>query len=132
MSVKNLLQSIIPTLRVVQIGLETLDTNDTGLDDAAAKQINGGVVAIQAYLDSFPASTIAKGYAETKAFCDNVLNSLEIILASDISRDEKRAQAVSLLASLTDDSKLYPAKKGKDGDLIDKTLTQVRAKIELI
>lgn len=132
MSVRNILQSIMPSLRIVQIGLETIDTNDTGLDDAAAKQINGGLVAIQAYLDSFPVSTIAKGYEQTKAFCDNVLNSIDVIAVSDLDRVEKVRQVTVLVDTLTDDSLIYPAKKGKDGDKLTQTIVKAKAKLELL
>lgn len=131
MSTKTLLQSIVPTLRVVHIALASLDTNDTGLDDITAREILAASNAIQAYLDSFPQGVkIAQGYTEIKAFCDNALNSLNIVIESDSPIGQKLAQAQNIVNSLTDDSQIYPAKKGKDGELLQKTIKTASEKLE--
>lgn len=132
MALKEILNSILPTLTIAQIALETLDTNTTGFDDDAAKQVSGLRSAIAGYLNSLPQDTAARGYVQIKAFCDNVLNSLEIIIESDLPKTEKVKQAQSLVNDLTDDTKVFPARKGKDGAYLQAAIRTAHEKLTIL
>lgn len=129
MSLKTILTTINPQIRLAGILLSAIDANNTGLDDAASAQALALANAIDAYLNSFPASTIAKGYEATKAFCDNVLNSMDIVLASEATKSEKLTQCHALFNSLNDTTQIYQSKKGKDADYLNNAKVSGRAKL---
>lgn len=129
--VKILLNTIIPTVSLAAVLLENLDTNTTGLDDETAKLMQQFTKSAKALIASLPESTIARGFEQTKAFCDNVKNTVTVIIASDIPTSNKRFQCQILLDDLSDSSKIWQAKKGKDADYLTRTKTDVQRLIDL-
>lgn len=133
MAIKDVLKTVIPTLRIVQISLASLDANDSGLDDAAAQNLLAGINAVQAYLDSFPQGTsVARGYDQIKAYCDNVTNSITLVIASSDTKDSKIRQVSDLSASLADNTRIYPAKNGADAQYLAQAIATAKAQLDAL
>lgn len=131
MNIKNLIRTILPTLQIVAIGLETFDADDTGIDDKLAKQIRATHNALQSYLDSLPAesSPIARGLEQTKAFCQNVLVSIDAVANSTLPFEQKEAQIRRLVKSLSDDTQIYQAKNGNDAKILQISIKTANEKL---
>jgi predicted transcriptional regulator len=128
--IRSILTPLIPQLRIVQIALSSLDANDTGLDDEAARQLGGALNGIQAYLDSFPAAEqVAKGFEQIKEFCDNALDAVKTVIESIVPKEVKVKQLEDILATLNDSHKVYQAKNGKDGQYLAETKAKVKQAI---
>jgi hypothetical protein len=116
--VKIILQTILPTSAMAAVLLENLDTNNTGWDDDGAKAVQQFNESIKALIASFPESATARGYAQTKVYCDNVLNQMRAIADGETPRPQKLTALQLLRDSLDDSDKVWQAKKGKDADYL--------------
>lgn len=126
---RNILQPMVTYGTTASAILSNLDANQTGIDDETAKKITEVTGVIQSFLASLPVVNIAQGYAAIKAFCDSVLSSMDLIIASDISQQEKYDNCRVLFESLSDESKVYPARKGKDGEYL--AASKAKASVKL-
>lgn len=90
------------------------------LNPAVAAEVKLAIDAIKRATE-VPAgdgSVAARGYDEINTFGTNVMNALKTLKDSTISDDNKISQAESLVANLSDPTKVYQAKKGKDAELL--------------
>lgn len=110
----SILKLALPFITAAQTALSNLDENSEGWDDQLAqklKEITGTFITI---IGSVPAGA-ARGYAEIVQFGNNVIAALDRLIANtELPHAEKLAEAQVLVASLSDSSKVYQAKKGSD------------------
>jgi hypothetical protein len=135
MNIKSLIRTITPTLQIIAFALENLDTNSEGIDDKAAIEARATGNALQAYLDSFPATpetgtpAVVRGLEQTKAFCENTIASIDFAIQSDLPREAKETAVRGLVKSLSNDKIIYQAKKGQDAKILTIAIATANQKL---
>lgn len=130
--IRQLLNTILPTISVVAFAIENIDTNDTGLDDKIATETKKYVELVENILTSLPQDTkpiVVRGYAETKAFCENVLVSMDFLITSNVPFEAKQTGLRDLVKSLSDKTVVYQAKNGNDAKVLDITRKSANEKL---
>jgi len=74
----------------------------------------------------------ARGSAQIDAFGKQVMDALKALKTSTVSAAEKTSQANTLVASLSDPTKVYQAKHGEDAAILLKYKTDARAAADAI
>lgn len=100
---------------------------------AVAAELKVAIDALQRAADVPPSSSmVARGYDAIDVFGKNVITALGTLKTSDVSADEKTRQAGELVASLSDPTKVYQAKHGKDADLLASYKTKAQGLADAI
>jgi hypothetical protein len=123
MSIKTIITTSLPVIATIAFALENLDTNDTGIDDKLAKQVQAVAAGLKEYLNTLPPDEpkVIQGYQATKTFCENVLASIDFVIASSIDRETKESRITELVKSLWDRTIVYQAIRGNDAKILDIT-----------
>lgn len=114
------LKMAMPYLALAETVARNLDANKTGADDELADQLaeSAGFINSVIRLNAESETTVARGYEGIMAFGQNVMNSIELLRASDMSSSAKAAEAKRIVLMLSDPTLVYQPKKGKDADAL--------------
>lgn len=144
-----MLSTIIATLRLAVVPLTIVESLlrsvIPGEDDALDKVADGlkeGIRLILGVTSQFPETTesgAARGLVAISNFCRGVLARLEQILI-DVQTDEAaaapdnplKAEARALVDSLSDESKVYQAKRGDDAQVLSDAKSAAAEKLTAI
>lgn len=108
----------LPFLVTVRQALASFDNNVEGWDDELASKLDDVIAALSAIVSNAPQAP-ARGLAEILAYGKNIITALESLIATaDMPQSEKIEQGSALVASLSDSTKVYQAKRGKDAEAL--------------
>lgn len=121
-------------LTLAKSSLEMLDPNKEGWDDQAAEFLDRIINEIKLFIGTHPVepSTVAKGYAAILAFCNNVIQQMDLVISTPAPKAEKVARLEELASDLHDPEKVYQAQKGKDAEVLQATKVKAQERINRV
>lgn len=100
------------------------------VNPSVAADVRIAIDALKRAIDNAGSAVVARGYEAIKVFGDNIIAALNNLVDNEeLEHNEKIRQAEDLTGSLSDPTKVYQARKGKDAELLIAFKSQANEKL---